>query len=117
MHPKDADGMANSVDPDQTASSEAVSFWSALFAEIYLSQYIEFERYVRLSKGPQDIPTICRNQNHSRITKISLSKYLSIHLSKVDKHKSWLTEQQCLTFFFFTVNSIWQTLNSADPFR
>ena len=28
MHPKDADGMANSVDPDQTASS-------ALFAETY----------------------------------------------------------------------------------
>ena len=26
MHPKDADGMANSVDPDQTASSEVV--WS-----------------------------------------------------------------------------------------
>ena len=24
MHPKDADGMANSVDPDQTASEEAV---------------------------------------------------------------------------------------------
>ena len=24
MHPKDADEMANSVDPDQTASSEAV---------------------------------------------------------------------------------------------
>ena len=24
MHPNDADGMANSVDPDQTASSEAV---------------------------------------------------------------------------------------------
>ena len=24
MHPKDDDGMANSVDPDQTASSEAV---------------------------------------------------------------------------------------------
>ena len=41
MHPKDADGMANSVDPDQTASS-----WSALFAETYLSQYIEFVRYL-----------------------------------------------------------------------
>ena len=38
MHPKDADGMANSVDPDQTASSEAVWSWSALFAETYLSQ-------------------------------------------------------------------------------
>ena len=44
MHPKDADGMANSVDPDQTASSEAVWSWSALFAETYLSQYIEFVR-------------------------------------------------------------------------
>ena len=45
MHPEDADGMANSVDPDQTASSEAVWSWSALFAETYLSQYIEFVRY------------------------------------------------------------------------
>ena len=45
MHPKDADGMANSVDTDQTASSEAVRSWSALFAETYLSQYIEFVRY------------------------------------------------------------------------
>ena len=44
MHPKYADGMANSVDPDQTASSEAVWSWSALFAETYLSQYIEFVR-------------------------------------------------------------------------
>ena len=40
MHPKDADGMANSVDPDQTAFWS----WSALFAETYLSQYIEFVR-------------------------------------------------------------------------
>ena len=47
MHPKDADGMANSVDLDQTASSEAVWSWSALFAETYLSQYIEFVRYVK----------------------------------------------------------------------
>ena len=44
MHPKDADGMADSVDPDQTASLEAVWSWSALFAETYLSQYIEFVR-------------------------------------------------------------------------
>ena len=40
MHPKESDAMANSVDPDQTASSEAVWSWSALFAETYLSQYI-----------------------------------------------------------------------------
>ena len=48
MHPKEADAMANSVDPDQTASSEAVWSWSALFAETYLSQYIEFLRYNEL---------------------------------------------------------------------
>ena len=48
MHPKDADGMANSVDPDQAASSEAVRSWSALFAETYLSQYIEFVWYLRI---------------------------------------------------------------------
>ena len=40
MHPKDADGMANNVDSVQTA----VWSWSALFAETYLSQYIEFVR-------------------------------------------------------------------------
>ena len=44
MHPKDADWMASSVDPDQTASSVAVWSSYALFAETYLSQYIEFLR-------------------------------------------------------------------------
>ena len=44
MHPRDADGMANSVDPEQTASSETVWSWFALFAETYLSQYIESVR-------------------------------------------------------------------------
>ena len=38
MSPKDADGMANSVDPDQTASLGAVSSGSTLFAEAYLSE-------------------------------------------------------------------------------
>ena len=51
MHPKDADGMANSVDPDQTASSEAVWSWSALFDETYLSQYIEFVQYICVARG------------------------------------------------------------------
>ena len=57
MHPKDADGMANSVDPDQTASSEAVWSWSALFAETYLSQYIEFVRYLKGAQWVKHWPT------------------------------------------------------------
>ena len=43
MSPNDADGMANSVDPDQTAPLGAVwsgAVWSgsALFAQAYLSE-------------------------------------------------------------------------------
>ena len=36
MHPKDAIGIANSVDPDQTAPLGAVWSGSALFAQTYL---------------------------------------------------------------------------------
>ena len=38
MSPNDADGMANSVDPDQTAPLGAVWSESALFAQAYLSE-------------------------------------------------------------------------------
>ena len=41
-HPKDADKMANSVDPDQTAPTGAVWSESALFVQTYLSQYTNF---------------------------------------------------------------------------
>ena len=36
--PKDADGIANSVDPDQTAPLGAVWSGSTLFAQPYLSE-------------------------------------------------------------------------------
>ena len=38
MSPNDADGMANSVDPDQTAPLGPVWSGSALFAQAYLSE-------------------------------------------------------------------------------
>ena len=38
MCPNDADGMANSADPDQTAPLGAVWSGSALFAQAYLSK-------------------------------------------------------------------------------
>ena len=38
MSPNDADGMANSVDPDQTAPPGAVWSGSTLFAQAYLSE-------------------------------------------------------------------------------
>ena len=38
------DGIANSVDPDQTAPFGAVCSGSALFAHTYLSKYLELLR-------------------------------------------------------------------------
>ena len=38
MCPKDAEGIGNSIDPDQTAPLGAVWSGSALFAQAYLSE-------------------------------------------------------------------------------
>ena len=40
MSPNDADGMANSVDSDQTAPVEAVWSGSAVFVQAYLSEHL-----------------------------------------------------------------------------
>ena len=45
MGPNHADGMANSVDPDQTAPLGAVWSGSALFAQAYLSENLGSLRY------------------------------------------------------------------------
>ena len=45
MSPNDADGMANSVDPDQTAPLGAVRSGSALFAQAYQSENLRSIRY------------------------------------------------------------------------
>ena len=45
MSPNDVDGMANSVDPDQTAPVGAVRSGSALFAHAYLSENLGSLRY------------------------------------------------------------------------
>ena len=45
MHPKDAEGIANSVDPGQTAPLGAVWSGSALFAQICLSENLGTLRY------------------------------------------------------------------------
>ena len=47
MHPKDTDGMANSVDPDQTAPLEALWSGSTLFAQTCLSENLGILQYIR----------------------------------------------------------------------
>ena len=46
MSTNDADGMANSVDPDQTAPLGAVWSGSALFAKAYLSENLGSLQYL-----------------------------------------------------------------------
>ena len=46
MSPKDAEGMANSVDPDQTAPRTAVWSGTALFAQTCLSENLGSLRYM-----------------------------------------------------------------------
>ena len=48
MSPNDADGMANSADPDQTAPLGAVWSGSALFAQTYLSENLGSLRIIIL---------------------------------------------------------------------
>ena len=48
MSPNDADRMANSVDPDQTAPLGAVWSGSALFAQAYLSENLGSLWYIRM---------------------------------------------------------------------
>ena len=45
MSPKDADGMANSVDPDQTAPIGTLWSASTVFAQVYLSENLGSLRY------------------------------------------------------------------------
>ena len=45
MSPSDADGMAHSVDPDQTAALGAVWSGSALFAQAYPSENLGYLRW------------------------------------------------------------------------
>ena len=47
MSANNADGMANSVDPDQTAPLGAVWSGSVLFAQAYLSENIGSLRYIK----------------------------------------------------------------------
>ena len=51
MSPNDADGMANSVDPDQTAPLVAVWSGSALFAQACLSENLGSLQYFQNSRS------------------------------------------------------------------
>ena len=48
MRPKDADGIANSVHPDQTAPEGAILPWSTLFTQTCLSENLGSLQYTAM---------------------------------------------------------------------
>ena len=64
MSPNDADGMANSVHPDQSAPPGAVWSGFALFVQAYLSENLGFLRY-----------TVCPDLSVQKLTIITVNKY------------------------------------------
>ena len=62
MSPNDADGMANSADPDQTAPLGAVWSGSALFAQAYLSENLGSLWYKKTAPPSPPLPTLPEDQ-------------------------------------------------------
>ena len=60
MHPKDAEGIANSVDPDQTAPLGAVWSGSALFAQACQSENLGKLGYHNFHDVPVFFSTLIR---------------------------------------------------------
>ena len=55
MSPNDADGMANSVDSNQTAPLGAVWSGSALFAQAYMSENLGSLQYIQYASTNESI--------------------------------------------------------------
>ena len=70
MSPNDADWMANSVDPDQTALG-AVWSGSALFAQAYLSKNLRSLRYYQAHQ--------CQTNGQQTVFALPTHKSLEVH--------------------------------------
>ena len=79
MCPKGADGMANSVDPDLTATSEAVWSGSTLFANTCVSENLGPLQYVLM----QYQPLLCL---HNPV-KFLFSKHQTLILKEQNRQK------------------------------
>ena len=88
MSPNDADEMANSVDPDQTAPLGAVWSGSALFAQAYLSENLGSLRYASL------------------LTNAPLL-LIDRHLKKILYKKNWPSKLHCAPYALCVMLPIW----------
>ena len=92
MSPNDADGMANSVDPDQTAPLGAVWSGSALFAQAYLSENLGTLRYSKIGHAYDHYDAnICQSRPYSYT--YSYLPLLFIHNS-IYQYKFYLYSQR-----------------------
>ena len=79
MHPKDAEGIANSVDPDQTAGS-------ALFAKTCLSENLGKLRYIRYAYE------LLLSDLHRKTNTVNWASEVKDLLSSLGFYEIWLTQ-------------------------
>ena len=94
MSPNDADGMANSVDPDQTAPLGAVWSGSALFAQAYLSKNLGSLRYIWIKRLQVVQSTFQEKSLNKSLEKFS--HFFLLNTNKIPKSKGpWAPSQKC----------------------
>ena len=114
--PNDAAGMANSVDPDQTAPQRSSLIWSALFAKAYLSENLGSLWYPKMGKN-----WFCQKLLHQKDEtskrcrenpKNSDTKNISVILLKFKQFGFTMLQSSNNTYRM--ANSIWPWLDSLQ---
>ena len=113
MSPNYADGMANSVDPDQTAPLGAVWSGSALFAQAYLSENLGSLRYTMLPS--QHLVTTIKTSNGKMHPKSKRVFYIKEALLLIDYQGTviyWMSPVKQICVF---EHSVMTNFNCACP--
>ena len=94
MRPKDADGIANNVDPDQTAPKEQSDLGlhcllSSIFPNTRKNTYVNVIEQTRfLYRSGVEFPFICNNQKICDLSRVYLQVVLFFAMSSVRQAQS-----------------------------
>ena len=119
IYPKDADGMAIGVEPDQIAPSGAIVWTgSTMFAQIFLSENLESLRRIRRSTCPyhqkcSSSEKIKLGNKYDLLDTPHMLKYKQIYWSKYLQSVEW----SWINFFEWSKYLHYQPLFTRSPCR
>ena len=116
MSPKDAHGIANSEDPDQTAPLGAVWSGSALFAQTYLSENLGSLRYAICSNFYTPANCVCGRVYGFHVVRPSVWKSGRVSVTfcflNILKNHWWNFIKFCKHIHMYKANTTDETLRS-----